>query len=38
VRQDEFLAAIDEPRIVAAIRAAEARSRGEIRSTSPRAA
>ena len=31
MRQDEFLAAIDEPRIVAAIRAAEARSRGEIR-------
>jgi len=31
VRQDEFLAAIDEPRIVEAIREAEARSRGEIR-------
>jgi uncharacterized membrane protein len=31
VRQDEFLAAIDEPRIVAAIQAAEACSRGEIR-------
>ena len=31
MRQDEFLAVIDEPRIVAAIRAAEARSRGEIR-------
>jgi uncharacterized membrane protein len=31
LRQDEFLAAIDEPRIVGAIREAEARSRGEIR-------
>jgi len=31
VRQNEFLAAIDEPRIVAAIREAESRSRGEIR-------
>jgi uncharacterized membrane protein len=31
VKQDAFLAAIDESRIVAAIQAAEARSRGEIR-------
>jgi uncharacterized membrane protein len=31
VRQDAFLNAIDDERIVAAIRAAEARSRGEIR-------
>jgi uncharacterized membrane protein len=31
VRHDAFLAAIDEERIVAAIRSAESRSRGEIR-------
>ena len=31
MNQEAFLAALDEPRIVAAIQAAEARSRGEIR-------